>query len=134
MGLLSFAREWNSNWSQLNDSDRMITKIVGINPKGYHPTVYRGAIDFAKDTEEKYTKVGGPTFCAAELAATRIAFMAGIANNAEDFASAQKYVNAYGQIKRSCFKDIRQALVWELDEICTELKVSDSNPNGLPMS
>ena len=48
MSLFSFFKEWRSGVSQLLDSDRMMENLSGVNPKAYHPDVYRGGVEYAQ--------------------------------------------------------------------------------------
>jgi len=130
MSIFSFIKGWGNNLSQLSDSDRMVSNLVGINPKNYHPKVYQSVIRFAQDIQEEFTRSGKAPLSVAEFSIVRIAFMAGIADKSEDYSAAQKYVDAIGRLRRSCPNDIRMDVGWKIDDICNELHVQDSNPAG----
>ena len=126
MGLFSFAKEWGSNLSQLSNSDRMMTNLVGISPKSYHPNVYRGAINYAQELQEKVTKAFEEPLTVVEYTYARMALMAAVSDNAEDFTALQKYVDAIGRLKRSCGHEIRLGIRLDLDEIVEKLRAKDS--------
>jgi hypothetical protein len=130
MSIIGFLKEWGGAATLLNSSDRMIANLVGENPKGYHPKVYRGVIDAAKDFEQEELNKGRQNLNVYEFSALRIALMASIAENAEDFIKAQNYVDALGKIRRTCNEEIRLYIRWNLDDIIRPLSVVDSNPSG----
>lgn len=130
MSMFSFVKDWGNNLSQLSDSDRMVSNLVGVSPKSYHPQVYQGVIKFAQDIQEEFTATGNAPLSVAEFSVVRMAFMAGIADKSEDYGTAQKYVDAVGRLRRSCPLDIRMKVGWKIDDICGDLHVKDGNPAG----
>jgi hypothetical protein len=44
MSLFEFFKNWGSNAVRINNSDKMIETLIGINPKSYHPDIYKGIL------------------------------------------------------------------------------------------
>lgn len=123
---LTGLKDWGSAISQLQDSDRMMKNLSEVNPKAYHPDVYRGGVEYA----QKY-QADGALLTVEEFSLLRLVFFAVISNNQEDFTNAQKYVDVVGRVRRIYKTKIRQTLDWEVSSICNNLKVVDSNPMGV---
>jgi hypothetical protein len=134
MSLFTFIKEWGSNLNQVAESDRIFTHLTGINLKGYHPTIYRSGIDIAQEFQDKTVGAGGNPLTSHEFAIIRIAVIAAVADSAEDFSVAQKCIDAIGRLKRTCPNEaIRRNVIWHVeDDICKNIRVYDSNPDGNP--
>ncbi len=130
MGMLSFVKEWGTGFSQVTESDRIMTNLTGVNPKGYHPKIYRGGIEAAQSENKRWIAASGAPLTSHEFAVIRLAFLAMVANNGEDFNLAQKCVDAIGRLLRTSADEIRRSVIWTVQDMCERLQVTDSNPTG----
>lgn len=112
MSMFSILGDWVGDIKQINDSDRMMTNLIGVNPKGYHPQVYKFSLQIAKEIQDKHVRLGGRPLTTAEFSTIRIAGFAAIANNAEDWKLAQRCVDTVGRLRRSCKNEIRPEINW----------------------
>lgn len=133
MGLFSALSGAAKVIKRQNDSDRMIKNLAGINPKDYHPDVYNRLDQVTEQIENRKIAVGGGQLNLAEFSLLRLGCLAAMSNKAEDFGSAQKFINAVGRLKRSAEEEIGLIVLYTVEtDLCANLKVQDQNPEGRP--
>jgi hypothetical protein len=131
MGVFSFLREWGKGLSNVLEANRIFKNMTGINPQGYHPTVYKSSLGAAKTIQDQFVAAGGEPLSSFEHAIIMISVYAMLASKAEDFRLAQICIDAVGKLKRTCDSDIRYQVIRIIeDDICNGIKVYDSNPEG----
>ena len=124
MSLFGFFKNWGSDAARINNSDKMIETLVGINPKSYHPDIYKGVLQETLNYEKE--ELAGKKLNLPEFSAIRIGFFSLIAENAEDFEVVQIYVDALGRLSRACINEIGWQVSMQLVEFKHELSCKDS--------
>lgn len=127
MSIFGFVKEWGAGAARINNSDKMITSLVGANPKSYHPDIYKGILQEVINFEN--SEIRGEKLNVTEFTAIRMCFFSLIAENAEDYGVVQTYVDAIGRLSRACKSEIRPIINNQIIDLTSNLSCRDSFVN-----
>ena len=135
MGLFSFVKEWSGQAGKINESDKAIEFLTGLNPKHLHPELYKNNLKFPAEAASGLvpdTDYGTPDLTSDETTALRLAMLLTVYDKHEEFSSAQRFADGLGRLLRTRGAQIRSEIVEVINEdVCYGVRTRDSNPQGL---
>lgn len=123
MSMFGFLKEWGSGAARINNSDRIIENLVGVNPKSYHPDIYKGILQEALNYES--SEISDEKLNAVEFSAIRMGLFALIAENAEDYEVVKIYAKALGRLSRTCSNEISSKVRVKILKFTDDLSFGD---------
>lgn len=136
MGLFSYLSVWGGERGKINDSDKSIHVLTGINPKHLHPELYKNNITLPHEVTQGLVPnddYGRPDLTPDEITALRLAMLLLIYDKHEEYPLAQKCADGLGRLMRTRSHAIRGVISNIINnDICHNVRTQDSNPEGLP--
>jgi len=126
MSLFSFFEEAGSNFSQIKDSDLMMSRFSGVHRLNYSIDSYRLGMEYVQKFQDKIVRSGGERLTVAEFSILRLAFLATIAYGRDDPTSPhapvvvpretfmQLHIDAVERVLRDHENVIRRAVILEV--------------------